>query len=139
MTAVLALGLQYLVWVSLEMGFLFRFWVSRNVEWQANLWTFCVSDIKRNSVLYQKKTLIQGVNTLKAEGEVSIRIVDMVEQLESLICSVYLDCSWFFFKVKLSKSFSMLLLIPLKLKIIPPMQNFGLIRIFLMIWILQYI
>lgn len=37
MTAVLALGLQYLVWVSLEMGFLFRFWVSRNVEWQANL------------------------------------------------------------------------------------------------------
>lgn len=41
----------------------------------------------------KKKTLIQGVNTLKAEGEVSIRIVDMVEQLESLICSVYLDCS----------------------------------------------
>lgn len=34
-----------------------------------------------------------GINTLKAQREVRIRLVDMVEKLVSFICSVYLDSS----------------------------------------------
>lgn len=41
-----------------------------------------------------------GINTLKAQREVRIGLVDMVEKLVSFVCSVYLDSRFFnFFKM----------------------------------------
>lgn len=115
MTSPCPFGIAVVGWGGLEMGFLFRVLTSHNVEWQADLWTFCVLDIKRNFALSQK-SFIQGINTLKAQREVSTRLVDVVEKLVSFFGSVYLDCSWFFFfKDGEIKSFCMLLLLPLQL------------------------
>lgn len=46
-------------------------------------------------MLYEK-CFIQGINTLKAQRDVSIRLVDIVDKLVSFICSVYLDYSFLF-------------------------------------------
>lgn len=76
------------------MGFLFRFLTSHIVEWQAHLWTRCVFDIKRNSMLSQR-SFIQGISNLKAQREISFRRVHMVEKWVSFICSIYLHYGCF--------------------------------------------
>lgn len=38
-------------------------------------------------------SFLYGINTLKAQREVRIKLVDLVEKLVSFICSVYLDNS----------------------------------------------
>ena len=48
---------------------------------------------------FTKKSFIQGINALKAQREISIRLVDMMEKLVSLICSISLDYSFLFFKM----------------------------------------
>lgn len=48
--------------------------------------------------------LFYGINTLEAQREVRIRLVDMVEKLVSFLCSVYLDNSWFFNFFKMGSS-----------------------------------
>lgn len=43
----------------------------------------------------KKGFFFHGTNTLKAQREVRIGLVDMVEKLVSFVCAVYLDSSRF--------------------------------------------